>query len=67
MYAKQIKNPLNHPIETSTNTRTSTPLLIGADLFPRLDDRNFFNGKIDELYIFDGNMTEDDVQNIFNR
>ena len=67
VYAKQIKNPLDHPIETSTSTRTSTPLLIGADLFPRLEDRNFFNGKIDELYIFDGHMTEGEVQKVFNR
>jgi len=66
-YGKQIKDVKSFTFGTSIKTQSSKPLLIGADLYLRQKDKNFFNGKIDELYIFDGHMTEAEVQKIYNR
>ena len=55
------------PPKTTTITSQSVPLMIGCDLYPNQGDRNFFTGEIDELKIFDGYMTTEDVQELISQ
>lgn len=53
--------------QTSTITAESVPLIIGSDLYADPNKRNFFKGEIDELTIFDGHMTAEQVKDAFLR
>lgn len=46
---------------TVTTSPQSAPLLIGSDPYKNRALRHSFNGSIDELYLFDGYMTDSDV------
>ena len=58
----QGKGLQSGPISTNTSSAHSRPLLIGSDLYQNLDQRQLFDGLIDEIYIFDGYMTDNDVE-----
>jgi len=51
--------------QTSTVTLNAVPLIIGGDLYPTPKKRHTFHGEIDELTIFDGHMTAEEVKHHF--
>ena len=51
--------------QTSTITAQSVPLIIGSDLYADRNQRHFFKGEIDELILFDGHMTAEEVGALF--
>lgn len=52
---------------TTTMTHGAAPLMIGSDLYTNQKSRNLFRGQIDELFIFDGHMTELDVKKLITK
>ena len=65
-HGKQGKHDPVNP-NTITDTHGSVPLTIGSDLWPEIANKAFFHGEIDELYIFDGYLTDKEVQSMISQ
>ena len=66
-YKGQTKAFKTPNMNTSVHTRNALPLVIGRALnLNNPSHLNFFNGEIDELYIFDGHMDEEEIQKLIH-
>lgn len=52
------------PMDTDTATTGSSPLVIGRSLSAETDQLAYFQGEIDELKVFDGYLSENEIPDI---
>ncbi|QQL45861.1 LamG-like jellyroll fold domain-containing protein [Sulfuriroseicoccus oceanibius] len=50
-----------HEMRTGSRTQAAQPLMFGSSLQSRIEDRFFFKGEIDELFIHAGHVTAEEV------
>lgn len=62
--AVEIVEGRKEPVDTSIITKGAKPLSIGVTLRRRTQKRHFFQGLIDELYIYEGYMSENQVKSL---
>ncbi len=61
-----LNKPRSPKLNTNNKTNNAVPLIIGSSLSRNIRSRTFFKGKIDELTIYDGHMTSEEVKQLSN-